>query len=142
MRALILGTQEQALIDALILRASRARISYIAMTALKEAYDAGHRAPRRQNYAQTIHLPVGYQVTYTEEEHAPEVCCRHLSVSVEAANKMPSPAAFAEIMRAFHFVSEFGHCPMWLEPVDNRRSAVNVVEPLDGDLSRLKRSTT
>jgi hypothetical protein len=137
MRPLILGPEERTAIADLIAQARAHRISYEGMRATAEAYHAGHRQPRRQNFVQTIPLPVGFTVTYTEEYHRPEVPCRHLSVSVDDSNKAPNPVAVSELMRAFGFHHGLGRCPAWFERLADGGIAINALEPLDGDLAAL-----
>jgi hypothetical protein len=99
------------------------------------------RELRGLNNDKTIHIPFDYQVTYTHEEHKAGVVCRHLSVSVKDAGKGPSQVAVEAFMQEFGFRNRFS--PLvelglaWVEPLDDARAAVNVVEPLDGDLTRL-----
>jgi hypothetical protein len=85
----------------------------------------------------TIRIPSGFHATYTHEAHRPDVVCRHLSVSVTASRKGPHPVAMAAIMAAFGFVNRLGHIPAWTEQLGGGDFAVNVIEPLDGDLDKI-----
>ena len=136
-RALLIGPAEEKLIAALIEKASRHVVSFEAM-ALRATGKV--KGIAEANSAWTIEIPAGYRATFTHEEHKPGVVCRHLSVSVDEAGMGPHPAAFSAIMRAFGFKNQLGALPSWLEDIGAAGAfAVNVVEPLDGDMSRLER---
>jgi hypothetical protein len=86
----------------------------------------------------TIYIPDGFAVTYTHEQQR-QCVCRHLSVSVKAARKGPHPAAMELLMEEFGFTHKLAELPSWLEPLGHDEFAVNVVEPLDGNVEQLKR---
>lgn len=139
MRPLMLGPDEHALIAALTAKAAADVVSHATMLRLKAAYNEGRVTPelRNMNNDKTIHLPFDYQVTLTHEEHKLGVVCRHLSVSVKAAGKCPNPYAVGMIMEAFGFKNALDKVPIWTEPIEDGRTAISVIEPLDGDINKI-----
>lgn len=88
----------------------------------------------------TIDIPEGWRVTYTHEHQRNDVVCRHLSVSVSNARKGfgPNPAAVAVLLEEFGFKNKIGEMPAWTTD-DDGRTIVEFLEPLDGDINRLRR---
>lgn len=88
----------------------------------------------------TMTIPVGYRVTYTHEHQREDLVCRHISVSAEnaAPNKGPSPQAVVEILKMFGFKNSLGHMPGWVSKKEDGSLIIELVEPLDGDLSKLR----
>lgn len=81
----------------------------------------------------TTVLPMGFPVIYTHEAQ-PKGLFRHLSVSVELEGRVPHPEAVRMIMQEFGFINDLEQCLFWEEKVgQNARTAINVIEPLDGD---------
>lgn len=140
LRPLIIGPNEQALIRGVIAKAAAEVLPHAVMKRL-----AGRtRTPEfaTMNNDKTIDIPDGYRATYSHEEHLPGVVCRHLSISVKNAlvGKGPNPHAVGMIMAEFGFKSVLGGCPMWLEDLGDDAFAVNIVEPVDGDVRKLRKS--
>ena len=134
MRALVIGPEQEALIAAL---RSKARANVVPFEAMKLRAAGNVRNIAEINSDYTMGIPFGFSVTLTHEEHRPGIVCRHLSVSVDRAGKGPHPLAVQEIMSKFGFANPLGELVCWDEPLDQDRFAINVVEPLDGDMSRL-----
>lgn len=88
----------------------------------------------------TMTIPDGYRVTYTHEYQREDLVCRHISVSVEdgAPNTGPNPVAVIEILKMFGFVNSLGHMPGWVSKKPNGSLIIELVEPLDGDVSKLQ----
>jgi hypothetical protein len=86
----------------------------------------------------TIDLPFGYRVTFTVE-HQPTTVCRHLSISVSDPGKLPGIAAVEMLMKEFGFINPLNRCLMWLEEFDPGHQAVNLMEPISGDMTELQR---
>ena len=62
-----------------------------------------------------------------------------MSVSVDKGGVGPHPIAVSMLMREFGFVNQFGADPMWTENLGGSEFAVNVLEPLDGNVESLRR---
>jgi len=82
------------------------------------------------------HLQSDYRCVYSIEEH-PMGWCRHLSVSVNSAEKLPNPMAVEMIMHEFGFTGTI-HAQkyVWVEnnaqtPLGKVVSAVNIVQLYD-----------
>lgn len=136
--ALIIGPDEKALIAALIEKAGKQPMDYETVKKLAEARERmGGENPINDD--STIELPVGYRVTYTHEMQRRDVECRHISVSLlgARAGRGPHPAAVETIMNEFKFKGFIGTCAMWTTLLPSGRLAIEALEPVDGDMSRL-----
>lgn len=134
---LLIGTKQQADIKRLIDRASQQVVPHDIMKKMAEGQIP---VDRMRNLPLTIAIPVGYDATYTHEEHKPGVVCRHLSVSVERRHRVPNLDAMQVVMNEFGFINKIDFLlrvgAVWTE-IAGTRTAVNVVEPLSGDLRNL-----
>jgi hypothetical protein len=140
--ALVIGASERQAIAELTAKAAAEVVSHAAIMRLDAAAAEGRvtRELRDMNRSKAIHLSHGFQVVLTHEEHRPGVVCRHLSVSTKPKGSTPHPEAVAAIMAAFGFKNDLTACPLWREPCDDARTAINVLEPLDGDLSKIRKA--
>lgn len=75
---------------------------------------------------QTIHLPMGWSVTFTHEDH-PGGRARHMSMASPDRSKVPIEPALEMVMGHLGFVAPLQECVTWLEPL-TKGHAVNVVE--------------
>lgn len=136
MTAMLLGPDEEKLIAALIVKASGEVMPFTIVQKI-----AGQtRTPElaKMNNDKTIAMPVGFRVTYTHEEQRPGLACRHLSVSNERG--VPPPAIML-LMERFGFKNTLADCGTYIERIGagEFEYAINVIEPLDGDMTPLKR---
>jgi hypothetical protein len=154
---LIIGRKERFQIKQLIGRAEGRPVPYDRML----AYATGTRPlPVNFNADYTIPIPRFYKVTYTHEEHAPGVVCRHMSISCANRDRVPNQYAVAWLMELFGFVNKMfwpdrgvqfklltndeadakaGRIvKVWIEDLKSGGKAINVLEPLDGDWARLE----
>ncbi|TXI10931.1 MAG: hypothetical protein E6Q68_07185 [Polynucleobacter sp.] len=73
-------------------------------------------------------VPIGFRCVFTIEKQ-PIGWCRHLSVSIDAKDKVPSFAATLELAREFGMdvkaMEDFDHS--WIEEIEPGKSAVNVL---------------
>lgn len=103
----------------------------------------GEPAPKGRNDEFTIGIPEGFTATYTHEEYLVNdkdmVVCRHLSVSVDRKGKVPHEAAVQMIMEEYGFINKIPNLAIWPEKFGDGQTAVNVLEPLDGDMSKIMR---
>jgi hypothetical protein len=137
-RALVIGPEQEQAIAALKEKAAARVMSFETTQRLARALKEG-RVTGNLNQDMTIAIPMGFRATYTHEEQRPGLVCRHLSVSVQASRKGPHLAAMQAIMDAFGFRNRLGAIPAWTEDLGRGDFAVNVVEPLDGDLTKLEK---
>lgn len=77
--------------------------------------------------AYTTYLHRGYKVVYSLEMQ-PMGKCRHLSVSVDKAGKLPSIDAVELIMKEFGFRGSIEDCNVSMEEFAPNHQAVNVIE--------------
>lgn len=99
----------------------------------------GDAAPGGLDPKFTIDIPFDYCATYTEEKQKGDILCRHLSVSVSAAGRVPNHAAMDMLMEEFGFINRSTQVVLWTEKFgDNTQHAINVVEPISGDMSEFK----
>lgn len=71
-------------------------------------------------------IPVGFKCVYTIEEQ-PFGWCRHLSVSVDNPDKMPSIPAVEMLMKEFGFRGKLKECYVYIEDKIVPK-AVNIIE--------------
>ena len=145
---LLIGPAQQRALADLTARAAASPTPYATMKALAEKHAQadvkGRWTLAKMNRGLTVELPVGYTVTLTHEEHQPGVMCRHVSVGLRARQgRGPTPEAVNLLLAALGFTARCGvvECIVWLETLEDSTFAVNVVEPLSGDLEELRRST-
>ncbi len=148
MKPLIIGPVERAAIHDLRERAAANKLDMYQMNA--RAIGRGppsditlaERGDRSGFPDLTISLPTGYDVTLTIEQHPGGVWCRHMSVSVDRYGKLPHARAVEMLMQEFGFVHQnLNELPFWKEEFGPGRFAINVLEPLDGDMHSIMRST-
>jgi hypothetical protein len=140
LRPLILGPEEKSAIASLIRHAERSVVGFETMMALsRRLFPAGGE----RNAPLTIEIPHGYRITFTIEEHRPEVPCRHISISIrDGGSRAASGHAVEMIMREFGFRNALQVLlrsgTVWSEAAAVG-VAVNIVEPLSGNLDDLRR---
>lgn len=85
--------------------------------------------PPGENPDFVIHLAVGYKVVFSIENQPQvgDIC--HISISVDAADKLPQPFAVEEIMKEFGFPGESlsEAIELWIENTPNPNNAVSIV---------------
>jgi hypothetical protein len=131
MPALIIGDEQRAMIGSLRARMAANPIDPAEAMAQAKADPAAYR---RRMGAFTIELPVGYVVTYSVErqpEAPPPGLCAHISISVTRARLMPSIEAVDMILAEFGMAAvQSGKSKIWVETIDERTKAVNVIQLL------------
>lgn len=125
MRPLILGPDEQRLIQKIIDHAEQHPLDLATLRAIM----AGRQLPPGDRLGRVGEIPFGYRVCYSIEQQ-PRGWMRHLSVSVDAPGKWPQPIAVERLMTAFGF-----RCAQLDDPEvaiyqEDAVEAVNVLEPL------------
>lgn len=113
--------------------------------------EIGGPAPGGLNKDYTLYIPDNYCATYTHEEQPGGVVCRHLSVSVGTPGMLPNPMAIQIIMAEFDFENPLSDAIVWKEKFGDdiqfdengnkygSQVAINIVEPLSGNLSDLQK---
>ncbi len=137
MQVLLIGPEQQEIIDGLV---ERARLNPISLDDMRNAANAQGEAlmrwKRRLN-DYTTELPVGYLVTYTREQQAPGLC-HHISISIDTPGMIATSETIAMICTAFQMdeVATVLSDPskaknvilgMWPEEYPSGRVAVNIV---------------
>src|SRR5262249_27543358 len=90
----------------------------------------GKAAHMRQMTSQTIYLPARYAVTFSVETGHPIGACRHMSMSVDRADRVPRPRAVWMVAQELGFVGSIELCTVWLEQLQGHGQAVNLVQPI------------
>lgn len=132
MSALIIGERERAEIAKVIRQATENPIS---LSKIRE--QAISQPPPGQRGNPTVILPIGYGVSFTIEEQ-PFGVSRHISISVDRPGMLPNVEAVNWILEEFGFVNRVGELYVFLEDIGSSEKAVNCLEPLDGDMRKLK----
>lgn len=135
MAPIIIGPEEKIKIKALIDRATK---HPIMIDEIKRRILKG--VPGNINLKATISIPTSTVVTYTHEEIKKGVVCRHMSVSTQIKGRVPSVEAVSMIMEEFGFINSIDKVYRYAEQIGDEDKAINVIEPLDGDMSKLFRS--
>ncbi|WP_233854146.1 hypothetical protein [Paraburkholderia sp. HD33-4] len=91
---------------------------------------ANKQAHRAQMTTQSVNLPADFLVTFSIETGHPVGTCRHLSMSVGKAGRVPSPEAVWSVATELGFTGALEHCTQWLETLQGHGDAVNIVQPL------------
>ncbi len=86
-----------------------------------------------------------YKIVYTHEQQK-QCICRHLSISSTKHNRTPLPEVVNFVCKEFGFINEvpyeFPEGAVWFEKIkDSKNSAVNVLEPIDGDFLKLAKES-
>jgi hypothetical protein len=139
-RALLIDDGARLRISHLIDKASRHITPLEAVRAGGERRAAGVETDDANN-AFTITIPRGFHVTYTQEKQREDCVCAHISISVEDAQPGfgPNPVAVQVILQEFGFKHPLENLPSWTSRTEDGALIVEFIEPLDGDLTRLKR---
>lgn len=131
MTALLIGQDEVAAIRALREKAAAAPIPLAEMMERAAAFEEGKPTAGFDDLS--IPVPIGYFLTFTIE-HQPGAVCRHMSLSVDRAGRMPNTVAIGFVMDALGFINPLDRCAAWVEDLDDGGHAINVVEPVDGNM--------
>lgn len=75
-----------------------------------------------------VFIPEGFHAAISFEEHAAGLC-RHLSISIDKADALPSPPTVDLIAKTFGFKTPLAlRSRIWIEEYEPGRRAVNVVQ--------------
>ena len=129
MRALVIGAVQKQQIATL--RALAAE-NVMDPEAMKTAAAKDIAAYRQMMTELSIELPSGFLVTYSHERQPdPSLgVVQHISISVDAPNRTPHPAAVNMILGLFGMQSFDQSLKVWIEDVSKTEKAINVVQRL------------
>jgi len=80
---------------------------------------------------QSILIPLAFMVTFSIEVGHPCGTCRHLSMSVQRKDRVPSPPGVWMVAQEFGFWGSLKSCSVWLEDLAGHGKAVNLVQPVE-----------
>lgn len=132
MRPLIINAETRAAIAGAIKRAEAhpLPLAFVAAGAVEPAKTELRLADRKPGFerpaSELVVIPHGYHVAFSVEEQ-PTGLCNHLSVSVDALGKLPSPEAVSLIAEEYGMTMVLGDTAIWLEEFEPGHQAVNVV---------------
>ena len=137
-RPLIITPEVKTAVEQLIAKAAARPTRWEDTMALARKAAAG-MVENPMNDDLTMTIPRGYRVTYTHEHQRENLICRHISVSAIGAepNQGPSPHAVVEIIALFGFINHLGAMPAWVNKKKDGSLIIEMIEPLDGNLSHL-----
>jgi hypothetical protein len=124
---LMLGPDERAALTAL---RGLASANPVDMRVLPKALrtpegKAAHMARMTQ---QCVTIPLDFLVTFSIETGHPMGACRHMSISVGKAGRVPNEHAVWLVAEALGFTGGLDTCMHWLETLQGHGQAVNVVQ--------------
>jgi hypothetical protein len=127
---LLLGPAELAALAALRERAAERPVD---MPRLERTIKTrrGKARHMRQMTEQSVYLPLDFCVTYSIETGHRIGTCRHMSMSVGKAGRLPSSEAIIVVAEVLGFVGSTGTCHHWIEDLKGHVGrAVNLVQPV------------
>jgi hypothetical protein len=127
MRPLVIGAVQKQQIATL--RALAAE-NVMDTEAMKTAAAKDIAAYRQMMTDLSVELPVGFLVTYSHERCEPFGVMQHISITVDAPNRSPHPAAVNMILAEFGMQPFDQSLSVWIEHVSKTEKAINVVQRL------------
>lgn len=128
MPALIIGPEELAQIAEL---KAVAAANPLDVHGMMGAAEGDMEAFRDAMQTETVFLPIGFAVTYTQEiqpNAPPPGICHHISISVDRPDHLPSEAAVEMILEAFGMGPLEASNGVWVEDISPGERAVNVIQ--------------
>jgi len=114
-----------------------------ALTKLMESTD---ELPDDFHAEYTVLIPMGISVTYTHDEAMEGLMCRHISICGNVKEKVVDPHTVKMIMEEYGFINTHVNDPehekrpiVRLEYNDSGAGIIHALEPLDGDMSKLRK---
>jgi hypothetical protein len=129
---LVLSLSVQRNLRSLRQTAEASPMSVFAIAELVETPE-GEAFYRKQLSKLTVKIPgaFDYSVTFSVEAGHPAGPCRHMSMSVNRPGRKPNSLAVMMVAEEFGFTGSLDEWIVWDEPLDDRRAAVNIVQPLN-----------
>jgi hypothetical protein len=93
----------------------------------------GKRQHMAQMSAQTIEIPGPWPflVTFSIETGHPIGTCRHMSMSIARAGRIPNPIAVWMIAEHLGFIGGLEACQAWPEELQGHGMAINIVQSIE-----------
>jgi hypothetical protein len=128
---LIITPEVTAALHRLREAASRHPIDMPARLTAIETPEGMHRH-RQQMTAQTIEIPGPWPffVTFSMETGHPVGICRHLSMSIARAGRVPNEVAVWMIAEQLGFTGGLDACQAWKEELPDDGLAINLIQPV------------
>lgn len=129
---LIIGPEQVALL-AKLRELARARPVDMPDLLRRLQTPRGKRLHRAQMTAQSVWIPTAFLVTFSIETKHPSGTCRHMSMSSDVRDRLPTPEALWMVADQLGFVGGLNLCTVWIEKLDRSEpatDAINVVQPL------------
>lgn len=82
---------------------------------------------------QSVAIPLDFLVTFSIELNHPIGTCRHMSMSVGKADRIPNPDAVWMVAEILGFTGGLYDCTLWREQLQGHGEAINVVQPLTAE---------
>lgn len=99
----------------------------------------GEAAPAGDDGDFSTYIPIGIKVVFTHETQPGNIICKHLSISINNNEKIPT-IVITILMSLFDFKNSLKTCAslgtVWKESFEGVE-AINIVEPLSGDFNDL-----
>lgn len=124
MRLLLISEEQRSKIAQVTAYADLHPFPKVFMREREKMQDAIPPAGANPNHV--CHIPQGFRCVYTIEEQ-PVGWCRHLSVSVDDPEKMPSIEAIEVLILEFGFTGRLRDCYVYMEE-DISPKAVNIIQ--------------
>jgi len=137
LRPLIIDHEARVRIAELMAKADAKPVDMITLNRELNKSPTFKRNHMDQMNDQTMDLGFGYVVTYSIEHGHPVGPCRHISISVDTAGKMPSVESALMIAGEFEFKGSLKDFDgIWIEDLSrdekgNLYTAINIVQKLD-----------
>lgn len=88
---------------------------------------AKQKKPIGFNRNHVLEIPMGFLTVFSIEVH-PIGTVRHLSVSVDAPDRLPHTVAVQAIMQLFGFKGTIEDCIVYKEEFEHRGAGINIIE--------------
>lgn len=127
---LLIGANEKSALQALKLKAAESPVDMpkLARTIGDPAVKQRHM---RQMTEQSLEIPFGFLVTFSYETGHPGGATRHLSLSSQRSNRVPTPEALMMIAHELGFVGDYKSWDrVWVENLLSHGRAINAIQLL------------
>ncbi len=85
---------------------------------------------RMRAFTVSIPGPWIFQVTFSIETGHPAGTCRHMSMSIDRAGRVPHPEAVWMVAQTLGFAGGLNACASWPEATEDGYQAINLAQPL------------
>lgn len=128
---LMLGPKVQQKIIDLCKKAEENKIDVrVLLDTIKQPGILDAHMQQMNNQTIIVPGPFAFRITYSVETGHPAGMCRHLSMSIDRPNRMPSATSVWIVAQMFGFEGGLDACKLWNEHLSEDRVAINVVQPV------------